>query len=313
MPVSIVIPSYNGRDLLEQSLPSVLGSIEPNSDTEVIVVDDGSTDDTVPFLRERYPQVRIILLKKNRGFAKASTEGIVRSKNPFVALMNNDVTVAPGFLSSLMSNFAGNDIFAVGSKVLRSRDHAPYHLRSRAILRRGEIEILRDEKEKGETFYVSGGMALFDKGKFSSLGGFDDLYHPFYWEDVDLCYRALKQGYKILYEPESVIYHRDQGTIVHSKQGRGELFLAKMRARIVQERNQYLFTWKNILDRGFIIRHLLWLPVNLMLSLGTRDHIFKPIGFVYALLRLRRALRRRREERKKKYLFNDRQLLGVSG
>ena len=82
-----------------------------------------------------------------------------------------------------------------------------------------------------------------------------------------------------------------------------------MYARIIQERNQYLFTWKNILDSGLIVKHVLWIPVNLIFSLRNRNHIFKLIGFLFALFRLGKALERRAEELRKEYILKDRQIL----
>jgi GT2 family glycosyltransferase len=309
--ISIVIPSYNGKELLRESLPSILNSIGPNSGHEMIVVDDGSNDDTISFLSSDFPQVRAIHLEQNRGFAKAAAEGILASRNRIVALVNNDVAVEKDFLGPLLSPFANDNIFAVGPKTLRGDGKSYYHLRSRAFFKKGEVNIIRDLEDRGETWYVSGGMALFDKEKFYDLGGFDDLFHPFYWEDADLCYRALKKGYKILFEPDSVFYHKDQGTIVFSKKGRLELFLAKLYARIVQERNQYLFTWKNILDRRLILRHIFWIPIHLFLSFGDKDHLFKPTGFAFALMRLGKALKKRKEEKRKEYVLNDRQILDI--
>lgn len=305
---SIIIPSYNGIELLKESLPSIMNSINLDSGHEIIVVDDGSKDNTVEFLNEHFPQIKVIPLKKKRGFAKAVMEGISKSNNRLVALINNDVIVKDDFLSPLLNKLK-EDVFAVGPKVLKTGNQFHYHLRSKAYFKTGEIEILRDIEGRGETFYVSGGMALFDREKFLNLGGFDDLYHPFYWEDVDICYRALKKRYKIFYEPDSIIYHKDQGTIVFSKKGRFGLFFAKMFARIIQERNQYLFTWKNILDRNLIIKHILLIPFNLFVSVWGKDHIFKPIGFVFALIRLKKALKRRREEGKKGYILEERNIL----
>lgn len=308
---SIIIPSYNGIELLKESLPSIMNSIDLNSGHEIIVVDDGSKDNTIPFLAESFPQIKIVSLKENCGFAKASMAGIFQSRNKFIALINNDVIVEPNFLPPLLDNFIEKDVFAMGPKVLKIKNKGHYHLRSKVCFKRGEIEIIKNKEVSGDTFYVSGGMGVFDKDIFLQLGGFDDLYHPFYWEDVDICYRALKKGYKILYEPDSIIYHKDQGTIVFSKEGRFALFFAKMYARIIQERNQYLFTWKNILDRNLILRHIVWIPLNLILSFRNKNHIFKPIGFIFALVRLRKTLRRRREERKRVYILGDRDILNV--
>jgi GT2 family glycosyltransferase len=315
-PVSIVIPTYNGLELLKRIVPSVLDVIKSGEDHEILVVDDGSEDGTGNYLESYFPQVKAIVLERNMGFGKACNIGASKARNRLIVLLNNDVLIDSDFLSNVLLPLEkqegdGQKNFAVTCKVLKDDRKTLYHYRNEGFFSSGEIVIKPLPDERGSTFFASGVMMVFRKELFLELGGFDDLYHPFYWEDVDLCYRALKKGYRILYEPEGVIYHKDQATIVFRKKGRAELFFSKMYARIIQERNQYLFTWKNILDRGLIFRHILWIPIHLILSFRNKDHIFKSIGFLFALMRLKRALTKRGEERKKEYLFEDRQILYV--
>lgn len=315
-PISVIIPTYNGLELLKKLIPSLLNFVPNLQEDEIIIVDDGSKDGAEDYLREAFPQIKVILLQENVGFGKACNLGVSRASHDLVLILNNDVSIDSDFLSKALLPFNGpgggdQKLFAVTCRVLKEDGWLPYHGRNEALFQRGEIAIKPLADEKGSIFFASGVMMAFRKEIFLELGGFDDLYHPFYWEDVDLCYRALKRGYKILYEPDNVIYHKDQTTTVFSKRGRVALFFAKMYARIIQERNQYLFTWKNVLDRGLIFKHILWIPIHLLLSFRNKDHIFKSIGFVFALMRLKRALTKRGEERKKEYLFEDRQILYV--
>ncbi len=317
-PLSIIIPTYNGLELLKNLIPSILNFIPNPKENEVIIMDDGSKDGTEDYLRTHFPQIKVISLERNQGFGKACNIGVSAANHDLVLILNNDVSIDSDFLSKTLRLFngpAGGDqkLFAVTCQVLKGKGKGkvPYHGRNEALFKSGEIVIRSMPDEKGSVFFASGVMMVFHKEIFLELGGFDDLYHPFYWEDVDLCYGALKRGYKILYEPDNVIYHKDQTTTVFSKRGGVALFFAKMYARIIQERNQYLFTWKNLLDRGLIFRHILWIPIHLVLSFRNKDHIFKSMGFLFALARLKKALRKRRKERKKEYLFEDRQILFV--
>ena len=314
--LSIIIPTYNGLDLLKKLLPSIFSFIPEPQTSDLIIVDDGSRDGTENYLRNHFPQVKVVSLEKNKGFGTACNTGVSKANHDLILILNNDVLIKSDFLSKGLRSFNGENstdqkLFAVSCKVLKGDGKLLYQGRTEAFFRRGEIVITLLEDKRGETFYASGVMMIFRKEIFLELGGFDDLYHPFYWEDVDLCYRALKRGYKILYEPENWIYHKDQTTTVFSKRGRVALFFAKMRARIIQERNQYLFTWKNVLDGGLIFRHILWIPIHLLLSFRNKDHIFKSIGFLFALMRLKKALEKRKKEKGKIYPLKDRQILSV--
>ena len=117
---SVVIPNWNGKDLLEKYLPSVIAAMSGHPDNELIVVDNGSTDGSAAFLREQFPQVRLVALDQNLGFGGGSNKGFREAKNDIVVLLNSDMRVAPDFLAPLLAGFDAPDVFAVsGSR--RSR------------------------------------------------------------------------------------------------------------------------------------------------------------------------------------------------
>lgn len=211
--VSVVIANWNGRHLLEQSLPSVLAALREGD--EVIIVDNGSQDDSVDFLLKHFPSVRLICLPKNYGFSIANNLGVLVAKNDIVVLLNNDMQPEADFLEPLLGHFDDPKVFAVGCKLLHP-DGSPDHAnRTRLIVSGGFLSITseRDAKrlsqitQPEEQVYAQGGGAAFDRHKFLELGGFDPIFSPAYFEDVDLSLRALQKGWRIIYEPRSIVWH----------------------------------------------------------------------------------------------------------
>jgi O-antigen biosynthesis protein len=241
---SAVIPNWNGKDLLAKYLPSVIEAFAANPANEIIVVDNGSTDGSSDYVRATFPQVKLIPLEKNLGFGGGSNAGFRAAKNSIVVLLNSDMRVAPDFLPPLLEGFCQADVFAVSCQIFFSD---PARLREETGLTQGWWEDgglrVRHRIDPGVTglfpcFYGGGGSCAFDRGKFLELGGFDRLLEPFYLEDGDLGYMAWKRGWKVFYQPRSVVFHEHRGTI-------GKRF----REEYIQEvlkKNFLLFCWKNI-------------------------------------------------------------------
>src|SRR5579872_4352453 len=110
---SVVIPNWNGRDLLEKYLPSVIVALAGNTANEVIVVDNGSSDVSADFIRQKFPEVKLVALERNLGFGGGSNAGVRAAVNDIVVLLNSDMRVDPGFLAPLLSGFAAANVFAV--------------------------------------------------------------------------------------------------------------------------------------------------------------------------------------------------------
>ena len=255
--VSIVIPSYNGKELLSKFLPGVITAMERirRDNNEIIIIDNGSTDGTGEFLKGMGKSVTVITLKGNSGFARACNLGIEIAKHDIVILLNNDVEVREDFIYPLLEGFDRDDTFAVVARSLLP--HADMRNESITIgsFEEERFQLLRlglgDEKiEHAQTctnLYAAGGFSAFHKEKFLKLGGFDSLYFPFYWEDVDISYRAWKMGWRIIYEPRSVVYHHSHGTI--SREYLPEYI------DLIYMRNRYLFIWRNLNDEKIIKAH----------------------------------------------------------
>ena len=114
---SVVIPNWNGRDLLEKYLPSVIEALAGDPANEVVVVDNGSTDGSADFVRANFPQVKLLALPRNFGFGGGSNAGFEAAANPVVVLLNSDMRVAPDFLAPLLEGFDDSEVFAVSCQI----------------------------------------------------------------------------------------------------------------------------------------------------------------------------------------------------
>jgi O-antigen biosynthesis protein len=266
---SIVIPNWNGRDLLEQYLPPVIAALAGNPENEIVVVDNGSADGSAEFVRRAFPNVKVLALDRNLGFGGGSNAGIRAAKNDIVVLLNNDMEVSPDFLPPLLEGFGDELVFAVSCQIF-FRD--PAKLREETGLTQGWWQDgglkVRHRIDPGiddlfPCFYGGGGSCAFDRRKFLELGGFDELLAPFYLEDADLGYMAWKRGWKVLYQPSSIVYHEHRGTI-------GKRF-SEAQIQAVLKKNYLLFCWKNIHDWRLLAAHFFFSYGGALLSVLSGD------------------------------------------
>ncbi len=260
--VTIVIVNWDGKHLLEECLPSVIRAVEcAGSAHEILVVDNGSTDGSVDFIHRNFPGVRVLALDRNYGFGGGNNRGVEAVQTDIVVLLNNDMTVDSQFLQPLLKSFTDTSVFAVTSQIFladpgRRREETG---KTRARFERGFIDVWHDEITSDDqqqtsipVFWAGGGSCAVDRAKFLSIGGFDELYHPFYVEDTDLSYQAWKRGWRCLLAPSSRVVHKHRST---STRKFGESFVEN-----TIRRNQYLFIWKNVTDTAMIFDHLIHLP-----------------------------------------------------
>jgi GT2 family glycosyltransferase len=294
---SVVIPSWNGRDLLQRYLPSVIEAMSGNPNNEIIVVDNGSSDSSLELLRESFPSVRVLALDRNLGFGGGSNAGFRAAKNDIVVLLNSDMRVEPDFLAPLLAGFADAQVFAVACQIFFTD---PDKLREETGLTQGWWENgglrVRHRDDPAITdlypcFYGGGGSCAFDRRKFLELGGFNELLRPFYLEDTDLGYLAWKRGWKVLYQPRSVVYHEHRGTI-------GKRFSAAQ-IDAVLKKNFILFSWKNIHQWPRLWSHFFFTFAGAVLSVFFGDSPERPNlwGLWKAFLQLPEALRARTKAR----------------
>lgn len=215
--ISIVIPNYNGRTLLQETLPTVIGAAEDAKlPFEIVISDDCSTDDSVPFLQQYpHPSVRVLENKKNKGFSPTINAGIFNSQYSHVLLLNSDVKLTPGYFNGLLRYFERPDTFGVMSKIIGWDDDkiqdggkvSSFH----GLKIKTSGNYLPVKKEEGQWYYsmyLSGANALVDRQKLLQIGGFDELFAPFYVEDFELSLRAWRMGWKCYYDDFAVCRHK---------------------------------------------------------------------------------------------------------
>lgn len=243
--ITLIITNYNGLSILEKSLPVFKKAYENkvNKISEIILVDDASTDGSLQFVREHYQEIKIIKHKINRGYSSTVNTGVRMAKGNLVAILNNDVHPSIDFLQKAFSHFSDDKVFGVSL-------HEKGYGGARGFFRNGFIEhsSKKETNVSESTFWVSGGSGIWRRNVWVKLGGFDEkLLNPFYWEDIDLCYRAQKRGYVLIWEPNSLVNHSHESTI-----GKLNSFWVST----IKERNQLIVVWKNITSKALFNKHL---------------------------------------------------------
>lgn len=224
--VSVVIPNYNGKALLQKNLPFLyhalqFGGIE---DYEVIIPDDSSTDDSVNFIKNNYPDIKVITSSKNLGFSPNINKGIFAATKDLTFALNSDVQLTESYFVHLLKYFSKNDTFGVTGRVMNMEEN---QIQDSAKLARkyfnGRLSYLKNyyctdlmPDEWLPSFYLTGSNALFCTKKLKHIGGFNELFAPFYVEDVELGIRAWKFGWKCYYEHKAVCRHKTSSTIKSS-------------------------------------------------------------------------------------------------
>ena len=246
MKATIIIINHNGCDLLARSIPAAVQASDKAGGHPVVVADDGSTDDSIAFLCRTFPDVKVLALP-GRGFGATCNAGVAVAETEVAVLLNNDVVVTPEFLDPLLADLAQTDVFAVGCMFVNPDGSLTDALGNRTSgAWRGPYMSIHHETRANRLertcpqLYANGGAMAFCRDKWQALGGFDPLYHPFYWEDVDLGYRAWGRGWRVLYEPASVVYH-DQGSTMKRVHRAAHI-------ELMSAKNAVLFAWKNLLN-----------------------------------------------------------------
>jgi len=287
--ISFIIPNFNGKELLKKNLPKVLQAADYwGGKYEIIVVDDASRDDSADFLRRNYPKVKLVIHKLNQQFAVSCNTGVSQAKGEIVILLNTDVTPSKNFLKTLLFDFKESNVFAVGCREeAQINGKSIFSGRALGVFKRGFLVHKRAEnQDKKTTLWVATGSAAYRKNIWEKLGGLDPLYKPAYMEDIDISYRAQKAGYKILFEPKSLVTHQHETTNIKT--------IGKRGIKLAALKNQFIFVWKNITDKELLISHFFWLPYHLIFDTIRTKGLFA-LAFFQAIAQLPAVLKSRKK------------------
>lgn len=215
-PVSVLVLNYNGLCYLENFMKSIMKTDYPNF--KIVFVDNGSTDGSLEFIRKNYPDVQIIAFDNNYGFAEAYNRSIEMVDSDILLLINNDIEVDKNWLRELVSHISDDGVASIAPKIK--------FIENKEVINSagGNCDIYgvawnrgNGEKDLGqydrpdEVFYVNGAVLIFKKSVWKDVGPFDSRYFM-YAEEVDWCWRARLKGYKVIYVPNSIVFHKWQGS-----------------------------------------------------------------------------------------------------
>jgi len=219
--ISVVIPNYNGINLFPQTLPPLFKALDNSGlPYEVIISDDCSPDDSVNFLRTNYPRVKVITSEVNKGFSPTINKGIRVAHYDMVFLLNSDVKLEPDYFIYLVPYFERADTFGVMGQIVNWDDDRIQDGAKLPTFQGAKIKTFKNFLPSETpiqpglfTMYLSGAEALVSKEKLQMLGGFDEIFAPYYIEDYELSLRAWRLGWKCYYEHRSMCRHKTSSSI----------------------------------------------------------------------------------------------------
>lgn len=292
--VSVVIPNYNGESLLKKNLPSVIAALDyVGVDSEIIISDDCSTDNSVSFVKKTYPFVKVIVGDVNLGFSGNINRGMRVACKKLVFALNSDIFLEKDYFSHQLSYFNSETVFAVMGAV-----HDPVNqalVKLNLDVGQNFFGFIKAIKLNNYNFnkslpmlFPSGSNMLIDNSKLKELNYFNELFSPFYGEDADLGLRSWRMGWESYYEPRSVCYHESSATI--------NKYNKKKKIRTVSRRNKLIFH-----DFHLQGAYLLKFYIKMFFDVFTR-FIVLDTGYYLAFLEYFK-LRHRLQVLKKKTIF----------
>lgn len=224
--IAIVILNWNGKKLFKKFLPSVIENSKEKN-IEIIVADNGSTDQSISYLQQNFPLIKIIDLKKNYGFAEGYNRALKQVEADYFVLLNSDVKVSGNWITPCIKQFEANEKIAVVQPKILSYNHPGNFEYAGAAggfidkfgypFCRGRIlnQTEKDNKQYNKStqlFWASGACMFVKADAFRDIGGLDGDFWA-HMEEIDLCWQLKNKGFKIIYEPQSVVYHLGGGTL----------------------------------------------------------------------------------------------------
>lgn len=242
--VSIIILNYNGKKWLKECLSS--WKKVTYSNIEVIVVNNGSTDDSSEYIKKQFPEVRLLDIFPNRGFAGGNNYGVKEAKGKYIMLLNNDTRVSPGLLEPIVALMEKNQSIGVVQPEMRNMIYpnshdavASYYTSTGFLYHYGYMQSIKNSQYKKQLFAYSikGSGMIMRKKEYIELGGLDEDF-VCYVEETDLCHRVWLSGKKVLYYPKSYMYHYGGGDMSIMEKGDTTIFRSF--------RNRYVSYMKNL-------------------------------------------------------------------
>lgn len=226
--IAIIILNWNGISYLKQFLPSV---VEYSSNAQIIVADNCSSDDSISFIEQNYPNIEIIKNHKNYGFARGYNEALKQVRSKYYVLLNSDVEVTKNWLEPMLTELEKNDKIAACQpkiKNYKKKEYFEYAGASGGFIDKLGYPFCRGrifntiEKDNGqydnaiEIFWASGACLFIRSEVYHQIGGLDEFFFA-HMEEIDLCWRIKNLGYKIMVYPSSIVFHVGGGTLDKSK------------------------------------------------------------------------------------------------
>jgi GT2 family glycosyltransferase len=301
--VSVVILNWNGRNFLEKFLPGVI--MHSSRDAEIIIADNNSTDNSIEFLSINYPQIRVIQNSVNGGFAKGYNDALAQVKSEYYVLLNSDIEITESWIEPVIKLMDKDRRIAACQPKLCSWhkpgnfeyagaaggfiDHYGYPFCRGRIFQ--EIEEDKGQYDQETEIFWATGACMFVRAElFHRFGGFDNDFFA-HMEEIDLCWRLKNAGFKIMFCPDSVVFHVGGGTL--PKKSSLKTYL--------NFRNNLTLIFKNIpseeIFRVFLTRWILdWVAaIKFLLQGGIADFFAVLRAHWYFLFRLRTQLKKRRK------------------
>ncbi len=272
MLLSIIIPNYNGRKYLQKNLHTVLSEKRNIRDSEVLIIDDNSSDDSVEYLRKNFiDELKILSTGKNLGFTGACNLGISHATGEFIMLLNNDVKITEPILEKMLNLF-DNEIFAVVPSIKIPGKKGAEEGFTVINFENGDLRIdmpnmdgLKYKTKKPISVpHAVAACAIYKRDKLLELDKFDDLFSPYFWEDVDLSFKAIRRSWKILYDPTISVDHQKSKTV--------KKYYKFKRRFITNLRNRLLCTWLHLDSPGLFNKHYLFLLYLFENARLNKDH-----------------------------------------
>lgn len=313
MKVSVVILNWNGRKLLEQFLPTVINHTVDDH-TEVVVADNGSTDDSVEYLKSNFPDVPLILLDKNYGFAEGYNRALAQVDSEYVVLLNSDVETTENWLTAIINHMDSNPgVSAVQPKILdyKKKTHFEYAGAAGGFIDRYGYPFCRGRllgsvaQDNGQydnvssIFWASGACLCIRKDVYFKVEGLDGRFFA-HMEEIDLCWRLNARGYVVEYIPHSTVYHV----------GGASLSAESPRKTYLNFRNNLLMLYKNLpKNRLFPVmsmRFLLDIAASLnFLMKGKVKNATAVVGAFRDYLNMKPDFKKDREENQQKAISDN--------